>query len=76
MATSKDKYYMEMCNTLIDYNERNNIPLSKMKIQEAIRKVMEEESITDGNNVAADTFSHAFNAQRENSGAIFTSKSL
>ena len=29
MANSKDKYYTEMCKTLTNYNDRNNIPLSK-----------------------------------------------
>ena len=32
METSKDKYYMEICNTLTDYNDRNNIPLSNVNI--------------------------------------------
>ena len=59
MKTSKDKYYMEMCNTLTKYNDRNNTPLSNANILEAICKVMEEESITDANNVTTNTFSHA-----------------
>ena len=37
---------------------------------------MEEESLTDANNITADTFSHASNVQRENANAIFTSKKL
>ena len=37
---------------------------------------MEEVSITDANDVTADTFSHASSAQRENSNAIFTSENL
>ena len=37
---------------------------------------MEEESISDTNNVTADTFSHASNTQRENTKTIFTSDSL
>ena len=32
METSKDKYYKEMCNTLTDYNDLNNTPLSSAKI--------------------------------------------
>ena len=43
MATSKDKYYTEMSNTLNDYNDQNSTPLSNTKIGEAIEKVMEEE---------------------------------
>ena len=50
---------METCNTLTDYNGRNNTPLANANIREAIRKVMEEESMTDTNSVTADTFSHA-----------------
>ena len=34
---------MEICNTLTDYNDLNNNPLSNANIWEAIRKVMEEE---------------------------------
>ena len=41
-----------------------------------MRKFVEEESIPDADNVTAGTFSHAFNAQRENSNAIFTSEEL
>ena len=35
-----------------------------VKIKQAIRKVMEEESITDNNNVTADTLSHTSSAQK------------
>ena len=41
-----------------------------------MRKVMEEESITDTNNVTSDTFSHASSAQRENTNAIFASEKI
>ena len=37
---------------------------------------MEEESISDSNNVTEDTFSHTSNTQRENLNAIFTSEKL
>ena len=76
METSNNKYYTEICNTLTNYNDCNNTPLSNTKTREAIRKVMEEESITDANNITADTFSHASNSQRENTNAIFTSEKL
>ena len=56
---------MEMCNTLTVYNERNNMPSFNANIQEEMRKVMEEESITDANNLTTDTFSHASNTNRE-----------
>ena len=65
-----------MCNTLTDYNDRNNISLSNANIREEIRKFAEEESITNAKNVTADTFSHASNARRENENAIFTSEKL
>ena len=64
VETSKDKYYAEMCNNLTDYNDRNYMQLLKVKIREKIHKVMEEESVTDSNNLAADTFSHGSNEQR------------
>ena len=38
--------------------------------------VMEEESITDSNNITGDIFSNAFNTQRENTNTIFTSEKL
>ena len=57
METSRDNKY----NTLTDYNDRKNSPLFNEKIQEAIHKVMDEESISDANNVTADTFSHMSN---------------
>ena len=37
---------------------------------------MEEESISDANNVTADTFSHTPNTKRDNANAIFTSDKL
>ena len=45
MAASRDRYYTEMFNTLTDYNDRNNTPLSNDNIREAIRKVTEKELI-------------------------------
>ena len=64
MTPSKDKCYMEMFNTLTDYNDFKNKSLSKLKIQEAIHKVIEEESIADSNNVTVDTFIHESNTHR------------
>ena len=65
MTNSKEKYYTEIYRTLTDYNDRNNTPLSNAKTQEEMRKVIEEESISDSNNVTADTFSNASNTQRK-----------
>ena len=56
METSRDRYYTEIFKTLTYYNDRNNTPLSNEKIREAINKVMEEESISNDNNITADTF--------------------
>ena len=53
-----------MCNTLTDYNDRKKMTLSNANIQEEMIKFMEEESITDANNITTDTSSHASNEQR------------
>ena len=48
--------------TIPTFKDNNNLPFSKVKILEAILKVMikyEDESITDTNNVPADSFKHA-----------------
>ena len=37
---------------------------------------MDDESISDTNNVTSDTFRHTSNTQRENANAIFTSEKL
>ena len=37
---------------------------------------MEEESISDANNITVDTFSHAYNTLRDNANTIFTSEKL
>ena len=44
-----------------------NTPFSNERIQE------EEESISNANNVTANTLSHTFNTQKENANMIFTS---
>ena len=66
----------EKNTTLTDYNERNNGPLLNKKIQEAVHKVMDKESILDTNNVPADTFSHTSNTQRDNANVVFRSEKL
>ena len=61
MATSKEKYFEKMLETLVDYNDSNNAPLSNEKLQIAVNKVMaeteEQESYTkcNNNNVTMDT---------------------
>ena len=42
MATTKDKYYTKMLETLVDYNDCNNAPLSNEKIRQVVRRVMAE----------------------------------
>ena len=74
MATSREKYYMEMYKTLTNNNDQNDASLSNDNIQEAIHKFIEEES--DYNNVTVDNFSHTANTQRGNANAIFTSENL
>ena len=45
-----------MYKTLTNYNDKNNTPLLNEKIREAIHKVIEEESMSDANNLSAETF--------------------
>ena len=42
MATTKEKYYTKMLETLVDYNDRNNAPLYHEKLLQAVSKVMAE----------------------------------
>ena len=41
-ATMKDKYYLKMLVTPVNYNDCNNTPSSNKKIRQAVRRVMEE----------------------------------
>ena len=75
MATTKDKYYTMMLETLVYYNDRNNAPLSNDKLRRSVSKVLieteeeERDAKRNANNVAMDTFftqSHGTtNTQRE-----------
>ena len=65
-----------MYRILTYYNDLNNAPLLNGKIQETVHKFLDEESISDANNVTADIFSHTSNTQRENTNAIFTSEKI
>ena len=64
MATTKEKYYIKMLETLVDYNDCNNAPLSNEKLWQAVSKVMtkmEEEqhdAKRNANDVTMDTFCH------------------
>ena len=82
MATPRDKYYEKMLETLVEYNDRHNAPLSNDNLQQAIITVMEETEeeesniILDANNVTMYTFCQSpvtTNTQEENANTIFTS---
>ena len=53
-----------MFETLVDYNDRKNVPFSNKKLRQAVSKViaeMEEEALNakrNANNVTMDTFFH------------------
>ena len=40
MATTKEKYYTKMLETLVDYNDLRNAPLSNEKLPKSVSKVM------------------------------------
>ena len=42
MFAPKEKYYTNMLETLIDYNDHHNVPLSNEKLRQAVSKVMSE----------------------------------
>ena len=72
-----------MLDTLVDYNDHHNAPLSNEKLRQAISKVMEEteeeecDIIFDANNVTMNHFCEypvMTNKQRENANAILASE--
>ena len=40
MDTPKDKYFEKILETLVDYNDHHNVPLSNEKLRKAVSKVM------------------------------------
>ena len=64
MATTKEKYHTKMLETIVDYNDRNNVPFFNENIKQEVSKVMaetEEEERDAGrnaNNVTMYTFCH------------------
>ena len=42
MATPEEKYYENMFDTLVDYNDHQNATFSNNKLQQVISKVMAE----------------------------------
>ena len=78
-ANLKEDYCTKLYNTITDFNDSNNMPLSSLNIPEAYLRVMredEEVSIMDSTTVTADVFSNASISQRENSNVIFASEKL
>ena len=58
MATPREALFMEMWNSLLRNNHLHGTPLSSKKLQEAVRRVMEEEqkyAERNVNNVTTDT---------------------
>ena len=53
----KGKDWSKFHHNITNHNDRNDIPLYNVKIREAINKVMmEEQVITESNNITVDTF--------------------
>ena len=42
MATTKDKYYTEMLEILVDYKDSNNAPLYNEKIRQSVKRVVKK----------------------------------
>ena len=51
MENSKDGYWIEIYDTITNYNDRNHTPLSNAKIIEAIDKLMLEEQARSNHGV-------------------------
>ena len=62
MVPTKDKNYKKILEMLVDYNDRNNAPLSNEKIRQSVSRVMadmeqeERDAKLNANNVTIDTF--------------------
>ena len=68
MATTKDKYCTKMLESLVDYNNLNNAPLSNENIRQAVTRIMaeteekERDVERNANNVTMDTFFNQYPA--------------
>ena len=69
MANDKDNDWTEMYDTITDYNNQNQKPLSNMKIREAIDKLMLEEQ-AEANNVMVDMFIQQRNRSEDIIGCV------
>ena len=85
MSTPSDKQYTKMLETLVDYNECNNAPLSNKKLWQETRKVIAETEseerniILDYHNITMDNFCQypgTTNTQGKNANTILTSERL
>ena len=56
MENPREKYYTKIYENLVDYNDRNDAPLSNDDVLQAIHKVIAEEE-ADAHNITVDTFS-------------------
>ena len=56
MENAKENYWLEMYDTITNYNGQNNKPLTNTKIGEAINQVTLEDR-SGANNFTVDTFS-------------------
>ena len=75
MENPREKYYTKIYENLVDYNDRNDAPLSNDDVIQAIHKIIAEEE-AGAHNITADTFSQTPvtpNTQGENENTILTS---
>ena len=56
ISNPRDKYHTKMYETLVDYNDRNDLPVSNDNIRQQIYKFIVEEEV-DANNMTLDTHS-------------------
>ena len=85
MANPRDKYYTQLYETLVYYNDRNNAPFSNENIRQAIRKIMAGKEM-DACNITLDSHSVTvdilwktiviLNTQGENENVILTRERL
>ena len=62
MSTQKEEYYRNMLETIIEHNNRHNVPFSKKKLRQSFSTIMvkikekERDAKRNTNNVTTDTF--------------------
>ena len=76
MSAPKYRYYTEMLEIIVDYNDRNNAPLSNEKLQQEINRAIietrKEERNTErnANNVTMDNFCYQYPVTTNTQGEI------